>query len=349
MLVQGSCFGCSSFVLKDSTMTLLCTNFDFYTSKGIMLVNKAGVGKRALVMPPAAPAEWNARFGSVTFNQIGAEFPFGGMNEKGLSVALMWLEKTRYPAPDNRPGLHVAQWIQYQLDNFESVEAVLDHCHEVRITESGIKLHFLLCDRFGESAVIEFIDGELVSYNGASLPVAVLTNDSYQSCCAFLKDYAAMSFEEQIAHTTLAHKDRFVKIARRVEEYASTEIKPGIEYAFDVLASVSAGKIRGQCTVWSIVYDISHRTIYFKTYENRKMRFLQLEKIDFSRSASLQVFEITADMNGSIAGCGSDFTAELNSALVVEVFTIYRKFGFLGDFPPIYIHLIANYPSTLNY
>ena len=63
MLVQGSCFGCSSFVLKDSTMTLLCTNFDFYTSKGIMLVNKAGVGKRALVMPPAAPAEWNARFG----------------------------------------------------------------------------------------------------------------------------------------------------------------------------------------------------------------------------------------------------------------------------------------------
>ena len=44
------------------------------------------------------------------------------MNEKGLVVELMWLDGTTYPQPDERPSVGVLQWIQYQLDNYSTIE-----------------------------------------------------------------------------------------------------------------------------------------------------------------------------------------------------------------------------------
>ena len=66
--------------------------------------------------PQEKPASWVSRYGSVTFNQYGREFPNGGMNEAGLVVELMWLDDTTYPATDGRPALDCLEWIQYQLD-----------------------------------------------------------------------------------------------------------------------------------------------------------------------------------------------------------------------------------------
>ena len=40
---------------------------------------------------------WTSKFGNVTFNQYGKEFPTGGMNENGLVIELMWLNEARYP------------------------------------------------------------------------------------------------------------------------------------------------------------------------------------------------------------------------------------------------------------
>jgi choloylglycine hydrolase len=130
---------CSTFVLRESTVLLLCTNFDHYTSNGLM-----------------------SQYGSITFNQMGKEFPFGGMNEAGLAIALMWLDDTRYPEQDDRPIINILQWIQYQLDNFSSVEAVLQSLEKMRFSLSRIKLHFMICDRLGNSATVEFIDGKVI-------------------------------------------------------------------------------------------------------------------------------------------------------------------------------------------
>jgi len=52
------------------------------------------------------------------------EFPLGGMNEAGLIVETMVLEDTQYPSPDSRPEVETLQWVQYQLDNFSTIEAV---------------------------------------------------------------------------------------------------------------------------------------------------------------------------------------------------------------------------------
>lgn len=49
------------------------------------------------------------------------------MNEKGLAAELLWLVESQYPAFDknSKPGLSIAAWAQYVLDNFATVsEAV---------------------------------------------------------------------------------------------------------------------------------------------------------------------------------------------------------------------------------
>src|SRR5258708_38775722 len=45
------------------------------------------------------------------------------MNEPGLCANLLWLAESQYPAFDrSKPGLSVAAWAQYVLDNFATVQ-----------------------------------------------------------------------------------------------------------------------------------------------------------------------------------------------------------------------------------
>lgn len=65
-------------------------------------------------------------YGSVTFNQCGREWPFGGMNEAGLVIEMMMHPEASYPQPDSRKAVAMTPWIQYQLDNFNAVEETLN-------------------------------------------------------------------------------------------------------------------------------------------------------------------------------------------------------------------------------
>src|SRR4029078_10550574 len=98
---------------------------------------------------------WRSRYGSITFNQYGKEFPTGGMNEKGLVVELMWLDETKYPSADKRPAIGVLQWIQYQLDNSTTIDEVIATDKKLRISATGTTpLHYLVADAYGKVATI---------------------------------------------------------------------------------------------------------------------------------------------------------------------------------------------------
>jgi penicillin V acylase-like amidase (Ntn superfamily) len=86
------------------------------------------------------------------------------MNEVGLVVDSMALVETEYPLPDMRPEIFVLQWIQYQIENFNTIEEVVVSDSQIRITGTGgpDRAHFSVCDRTRNCAVIEFIDHKLV-------------------------------------------------------------------------------------------------------------------------------------------------------------------------------------------
>src|SRR5512144_123030 len=140
---------CTTFCYADGGTLVFGRNYDWHIGDGMVVVNTRNVLKRALVDP--YPARWTSKYGSVTFNQYGREFPNGGMNEKGLVVEMLWLDQAEYPAGDGRGALPTLQWIQYQLDNSATVKDVLLTDRLVRIAYNGVaKIHFLVADATGD-------------------------------------------------------------------------------------------------------------------------------------------------------------------------------------------------------
>ena len=178
---------CSSFCLDNSDHCVFGTNLDHQIDIGLVVINKRNVLKTA--WDPSTKGEyarWISKYGSVAFDFAGYQQVWSGMNEAGLMISPMSLAETKNPHPDERPPLVSSFWAQYQLDNHSTIEEVLASDSYVRITENVD--HFFVCDRSGECAVIEFLEGEMVAYTGESLPVQVLTNSTYEDSLKALVD-----------------------------------------------------------------------------------------------------------------------------------------------------------------
>jgi choloylglycine hydrolase len=120
--LHSTALACTSFLIQDDKRPLMGKNYDWDLGHGIVVVNQRGREKTGLAANETdRPPTWTAQYGSVTFNQYGREFPVGGMNEAGLAVEVLWNFSVDYPDPDKRPSLNELQWIQYQLDNYASV------------------------------------------------------------------------------------------------------------------------------------------------------------------------------------------------------------------------------------
>ncbi|MCP4688027.1 MAG: linear amide C-N hydrolase, partial [Desulfobacterales bacterium] len=207
------------------------------------------------------PAVWTSKYGSVTFNQYGRGFPTGGMNEAGLVVEVMTLRATVYPAADSRPVVGSLQWVQHQLDNCSTVDEVIASDARVRIL-SGSKapgLHFLVSDKKGKCASIEFLAGKMVVHTGGSMPVMALANTTYAESVKRWKtdDDARNGGSDSVS--------RFIRAADMVNAYAGIS-KPPVDYAFDILSRV-ASRTRTQ---WRIVYEQTNGRIHFTTRTNKK-------------------------------------------------------------------------------
>lgn len=340
---------CSTFVLRGKDELVFGGNLDFFTSRGLVVINKKGVAKTALLTPPEEPLSWVSMYGSITLNQMGREFPFGGMNERGLVVQMMWLEDTDYPQPDERPGIPELQWIQYQLDNASTVEEVIASDSEIRISgpQAMSKLHYLICDRRGNAATIEFIEGRCVCHTGKTLPVSALTNSTYDECASFLDAFDSLDANEQMMRTSYDSKDRFVRIAGAIRDFESQNITPAVEYAFDVLQSVSALKRGSHCTAWSIVYDVQDMKLFFKTFENRNIRAVEFDRFDFTCSLPALVLDMGRDLSGDTSDKFVEYTPAINEELVTSTIAAYNRAGFLTEIPEMAVQIIVSYPESL--
>ena len=292
---------CTTFCSREPL--LFGKNYDWSVGDGLLIVNKRNVGKEALAED--RPARWTSRFGSVTFNQYGREFPNGGMNERGLVVELMWLDETEYPAPDARQGLPNLQWIQYQLDTAATVNDVVASDKRVRITSGGeAKIHFLVADATGEVAAIEYLKGRMVVHRGAELPHRALTNHTYASSVEHVR--------RQIVGNSRSSLDRFARAARALDTGPGT-----VEDAFAVLQNVA----QDDDTQWSIVYDIGARRVHFRTRTHRDVRWLDLDDLVFGCDTPVQRVSLHERHRGDLAPQLRPCTFEANLALVRAAFT----------------------------
>lgn len=331
--------GCTTFCLKDGKNHIFGRNYDWMFGTGLVIVNKRNLKKRADIEPPEKPVQWLSKYGSVTFNQYGKEYPTGGMNETGLVVDLMMLPKTRYATPDDRPAIKELAWIQYQLDNFSSVKEVVESDSVLRITSDSIPIHFLVCDRSGQVATIEFLDGKMVCHSGEGLPVEVLANSTYAESLRYLEKHRGFGGTDEIP-SSISSLDRFVRAAHLVRQYTENQTENIFDYAFDILESVSQKK----GTVWSIVYDVKNLAVYFKTMNSPQIKTISLKDFDFSCHLPSKVLDINTDKPGNVSGFFVEYSTEINRKLIGESF---KKTKFLEGIPEGLLDQIAAFPATI--
>lgn len=269
-------YSCTTFVLQKEQSLLFGRNLDWVSDDGLVVVNKRNILKTSIVFPPESPTIWTSKYGSITFNQFGKEFPYSGMNEKGLIIEIMLVAGT-YPKFDNRTAVNELQWIQYQLDNAKSVEEVIKNDELIRISKINQNLHFLVCDKEGNTAVIEFDKNGIKVYKDKTLPYPVLENDTYSTSLNKKQKQESCRFNTAIS---------------MLNQFQYSDNKNAIDYSFKVLDKVA---LDGS---WSIVYDINNMEIHYKTASKRNIKKIKLNHFDFSCSRPSLLFDLKSDKKG---------------------------------------------------
>lgn len=303
--------------------SMACTRVVYLGDQDVMTARsmdwKSDVGTNLWILPShvkrsgeAGPKsmQWTAKYGSVVATGYDISTT-DGVNEKGLAANLLWLVESQYPNEKqaNKKTLSISLWAQYVLDNFATVEeavralekqsfiVVSDHVPgEQRLAT----LHLSISDASGDSAIVEYINGQQVIHH--SKKYQVMTNSP-----TFDQQLALNSYWQQIGGTTMLPgtnraADRFARASFYVNAIPK-KAKPehALASVFSVIrnASVPFGLNTEEepnisSTRWRTVVDHKRGLYFFESAVSPNIFWVDLKKIDFNHSQARKL-ELGAD------------------------------------------------------
>lgn len=270
---------CSAFFLSGEKM-IFAKNFDWRAEQGYLIKNNRGQQKFAYGFRSENVASWISKYGSITFNQIGKEFPYGGINEKGLVIEQLWLENTEYQENNNRT-ISELEWIQYQLDQFSSVDEVIKNINNLTIKPVA-RIHYFMADKNGVSAVIDFVNGK-VKIDRQKTKLQVITNESSENS----KKYFELNNTIDSKSRTPFDRYSILRNNLNVENVS-------VSTSFNTLELVKENEPNYK-TYWSIVYDVNNLEFYFKSFANKNIKKVTLASYNFEKSSVLEYSLINSD------------------------------------------------------
>ena len=316
----GACadvYGCSAVCLDKKGHLILGNNMDWISGDGMIVVNKRQVKKRGFWYKNEPDWTWTSKYGSISFNLEGREFPIRGMNEAGLAITELMLSETQHPSADGRPVLCGSQWIQYQLDTSATVEEVLASDKVVRIESTdweGMASHYLVCDKSGTVVAIEWLNGKRTVYTDDTFPIPALVNTAYESCLATGDDRSG----------------RFKPLADLYKAYDPVQNRDGVHYVFAMLQAANLYSPPFE-TRWSMAYDVRAMRISWKTQTNDKLRYVDFKDFDFSCKTDVKVLDINNTATGDVHASFMPYTVAFNRKFVTRIYALYNEYSdYLG-------------------
>jgi len=261
---------------------------------------------------------WTARYGSVVataYDIASAD----GLNEAGLSANLLWLVESEYAEWDGTgsPGLAISLWAQYMLDNFATVaEAVEDARRGEYVVVSDAMpgedrlatLHLSLSDASGDSAIFEYVGGELVIHHNRDYQV--MTNSP-----TFDRQLALAEYWSEIGGTVMLPgtnraADRFARASFYVNAIPQTaDRRDATASMFGVIRNVSVpygitteDQPNISSTRWRTVVDHKDRLYYFESALSPNVFWVDLTRIDFSEETGSKALMLGPDQARTYSG-----------------------------------------------
>ncbi|PWJ83761.1 penicillin amidase [Pseudaminobacter salicylatoxidans] len=334
MLVSSTAEACTRFVyhgVDDQVIT--GRSMDWKTDVGTNLwVFPRGMQRSGEAGPNSI--QWTSKYGSVIASGYDISTT-DGMNEAGLVANLLWLVESSYPEYDGKtPGLTLAAWAQYVLDNFGTVQETVDALAKEPFTvvtdsvpgeERLATLHLSLSDASGDSAIIEYIDGKQVIHH--SRDYQVMTNSP-----VFEQQLALNEYWKQIGGTVMLPgtnraSDRFARASFYVNAIPKSESPvEAIASAFSVIRNVSVpygittpDQPNISSTRWRTVSDHKRKLYFFESALTPNVFWVDLTKLDFSEGTG-KVMKLDL---------GPDQT-HIHSGMTNDQFKEAEPFKFLG-------------------
>lgn len=243
-----------------------------------------------------ASLSWTSQYGSV----VASLYEGGtadGMNEAGLVANLLYLVESEYPADDDpRPAIVISAWAQYVLDQFATVEEAVNELRKetfrmvtvVAPNGAAGTVHLSLSDPSGDSAIFEYVGGELKIHHGRQYQV--MTNSP-----VFDEQIALNKYWQQIGGTVMLPgtnraADRFARASFYINACAqSANPREAAASVFSVMRNVSVP--RGistpdqpniSSTIWRTVSDQKHKIYFYEDTASPGLVWVDLKQIDFS-------------------------------------------------------------------
>jgi choloylglycine hydrolase len=253
-------WGCSLFSASgDAQNELYGRNFDWQYSPALVLFTDPPGGYRSVSLVDLAyllGADGSKNLGRLPLAErerlLRAPFwPFDGMNEHGLAIGMAAVPQESRVFKPGKPTLDSLAIIRQVLDNARNVEEAITIMGQYNLDfGGGPPLHYLIADRSGNSALVEFTDEMVILKN--TNPWHLATNH----------------LRLDLAPEEPAGCWRYARIEQAL---ARSGGKLSQQAAMDLLASVAQGG--DNPTQWSVVYQLSTGKIhiamggnYLKTY-----------------------------------------------------------------------------------
>ncbi len=244
--------------------------------------------------------KWKSKYGSVVVTAYGVG-SVDGINENGLGMNLLYLTNTDYgKREEGKGGIQSTLWGQYFLDNASTVQEALELMRGIQPVMAEYaghrsSVHLSLEDASGDSAIIEYVRGELKVYHGKEY--VVMTNDpTYDQQLEHMKTF---NFKGATRETPLPGNvdavSRFVRASYFLQALREPKGKREAVAAIMSIARVASVPLNAPYKTPGTIYDTEYRTVldltdrryFFELTTSPNVVWLELDQFDLSEGAAV--------------------------------------------------------------
>lgn len=268
---------------------------------------------------------WKSSYGYLYLDGFGIDASFDGLNEAGLSFGYLYLPgDTQYQTiPEGKDSQAIPYFVfgDWVLGNFKTVDEVKEALKNVYVSsqivpqlgDAVLPAHATIYDASGKGIVIEFYNEKINVFDS----IGVLTNSpKYDWQVTNLRNYLNLSSENPKAITQggmiysgtgqgsgafglpgdASPPSRFVKLAfMTANVFKAQDASALVNQAQHIINNVDlpSGYVRStengetvtDTTQWAVFKDLTHKMLYYRTYNDMTLRSIDMSKIDFSEKA----------------------------------------------------------------
>jgi len=238
-------FACSCFAgFGDENQAIFGRNFDWYYHPILILFTQPSSGYRSVSMVDIAYLGYDAHHSPLDDSQALLQapyIPFDGMNEMGFAVGMMSITHAEGGDDPTKVTLGSLELMRLLLDYAENVDEAIHLIKDYNVDFDDIPVHYMIVDKEGQSAIIEYIDGK---------PLVIRNEEVWQVSTNFL-----ITEEPSLGTHSTCWRYNLLE--------AALQRSGGI---LDVSAGLGLlEKVAQQgdfATRWSVIYDLTNIKLY---------------------------------------------------------------------------------------